>query len=280
MNLASIATTDLVEIAPSDTNDKAIALMEEHDIHHLPVVKDGRPVGIVSDRDLLRSVGWMTSAARTDLHDGEIIGPRFVSDVMSSPVHMLSPDEPVTAGAHLMLREEIGAIVLVADETLAGLVAESDILNCFLDGQAHFGSTKWRFEKVVNHMAANVFSLAPKDPVIRATRLMKDKNIRHVPIVEHDHVVGVVSDRDIRKSCFRERVNWLNDDERTESSRTNLRDVMSPKPLYVAPSATIADAASRMIHARIGAMPVVEQGRLRGIITETDLLRAFIHADD
>jgi len=278
MQLREIATTDMVDVSPSDTTDKAIALMEEHDIHHLPVVVDGRPVGIVSDRDLLRSVGWLAAVDRTDLHDGEIIGPRFVSDVMTSPVRTLDAEDTVEDAARLMLSEQIGAVALTSGEQLVGLVAESDILRCFTDDRMKFSYSRWRFEKVADQMCANVFSLEQNDPILRATRMMKDKDVRHIPVLSNGHLVGIISDRDVRKACFLERVEWLRDDQHEAHARVNLKDVMSRKPLSVFPSSTLADAASRLVESRIGALPVVDHGRLCGIITEGDLLNAFVHA--
>jgi len=280
MQLSDIAARDVIDVRPSDTTDTAISLMEEHGIHHLPVVEDGKPVGIVSDRDLLESVGWMLSVERTDQHDGRLVGPRFVSDVMSSPVHTLRPDQTITDAAHLMLQEGIGAVLLVASDRLVGLVAESDVLHCYVDGNAHFSSSRWRFHKVVDHMAANVLSLDPGDPIVRATRLMKEKHLRHVPLVDGNALIGMVSDRDIRQAAFREHVRWLNDEDGSERVRTNLRDVMSKRPLRVFMNDTLADVASRMIEARIGALPVVNDGHMCGIITETDLLRAFLHGEE
>ena len=279
MKLHDIASTKLISIRPSDSPDTAIALMEEHDIHHLPVVVDGRPGGIVSDRDLLQSVGWMQSRERTDCHDGQVVGPRTVREIMSAPVHTLTPDAPIEDAARLMLQERIGAVGVVVEDQLTGLVAESDVLRCFVDDRMEFGTSRWRFEKVIDHMSPNVFSLQGNDPIMRATRLMKDKSIRHVPIVTHDHVIGVVSDRDIRKACFREQMEWLTSDEPPEQTRTNLEDVLSPHPVRTLPHSTLAEAASLMIEFRIGALPVVEHGSLCGIITESDLLHAFLRAE-
>jgi CBS domain-containing protein len=279
MQLGSIATTTVISIRPSDTADTAIALMEEHDIHHLPVVIDDRPVGMVSDRDLLRVAGGMMSRERTDHHDGNVIGPQRISDIMSTPVQTLGGNDRVEDAAHLMLRERVGAVALIKEGKLDGMIAESDVLRCFVDDRMVFTDSHWRFEKVADHMSVNVFSLKANDPIIRATRLMKDKSVRHVLVMKDDHVVGVVSDRDIRKAHFREQMEWFKDDEPPEKRMANLGDVMTRHPVKVLPDSTLADAASRLIEARIGALPVVEHGRLCGILTETDLLRVFVRAD-
>ena len=278
MHLKDIAATELIDLSPSDSTDKAIALMEEHDIHHLPVVNDGGVVGIVSDRDLLESVGWLTALERVNETDGGIFGPRFVSDIMSAPVWTLRPDDSLLDAAHLMLGERISAVALVEDDQLIGLVAESDLLQCFTAGEMLFESSQWRFWKVIDHMTAHVFSLHSHDPIIGATRLMKDKGVRHIPVMNANHLAGIVSDRDIRKACFRERLEWLFEGPPASRMRTSLSDVLTRKPISVAPDATLADAASRMVDSRIGALPVFDAGQLCGIITESDLLHAFIRA--
>lgn len=279
MYLKDLATRDLIHIQPGDSADKAMALMEEHNIHHLPVIRDGKPVGIVSDHDLLRAVGWLIARERTDVHDGAVVGPQIVADIMSSPVLTASPDDRIERAAQLIIREHIGAVVLVHNDQLVGLVAESDILRCFVDDNMQFADTKWRFEKLADNMSAQVFSLRSDDPLIRALKLMRDKLIRHIPIVDNGRLVGVISDRDVRQACFREQMEWLKDDEPPERQRTNLSDIMTAHPLKLHPDSTLSEAAGLMIEARIGALPVTDHGKLVGIITESDLMRAFVQAD-
>lgn len=281
MRLTEIAAKNVVTLFESDSLDKAIALMEEHGIHHLPVVNgEQSPVGMVSDRDLLKAVGWLSRLERTDPHDGTVIGPRQIFEVMSKPVHTLAADATIENGARLMLREKVSAVPLVSDGCMAGIVTETDLLACYIEDQPLEIGTAWRFQKVSDHMAVHVFSLTPKDAVIAASRLMRDKQIRHIPIVNHGRLVGIVSDRDIRQAAFREFL-WNQQDEgpdRRRLHRVNVQDIMNGRVQTVRLSATLADAADRMVQSRIGSLPVVEQDELIGVITETDLLKAFVGA--
>ena len=81
MNVMNYATLDVVTIAPSASIDRGISLMEEHGIHHLVVVQDGRVIGMVSDRDILISTGWMLSVERRTVavgtEKGHVIGPKM-----------------------------------------------------------------------------------------------------------------------------------------------------------------------------------------------------------
>jgi acetoin utilization protein AcuB len=109
---------------------------------------------------------------------------------------------------------------------------------------------------------------------------MRDKRIRHLPITQDERLVGIVSDRDVRKAVFRELVESQQDDDsgRQRVRRINLRDIMSRRIETVSPSTTLADAADRMTRATLSALPIVEQQNLLGIVTETDLLKAFVAA--
>ncbi len=115
-------TTSVVCIGPSATVDEARALMERHDIRHLPVTDKGRLIGIV---------------ARGDLHwPAAVQLPRqlAVADVMSEHVIAVTPRTTIESAASLMLANKIGALPVVNDEEeLVGILTESDILSVFLD---------------------------------------------------------------------------------------------------------------------------------------------------
>lgn len=281
MRLKDLATKSVITLAPSDSIDRATSLMEEHGFHHLPVVDETQsPVGMVSDRDLLSAAGWLSSRDRIDPHDGTVIGPRQVREIMSKPVHTLEPSESLETAASLMLNEKIGAVAVAFDGRLEGLVTESDFLTCYTSEQPLGNRSGWRFGKVADHMSSLVLSLQPNDVTQSASRLMRENRIRHVPIVQDEQLLGIVSDRDVRKTVFRELVEGQQDDDsgRGRHRRTNLRDIMTRRVETATPSTTLADAADRMSRAQVSALPVVEQRRLLGILTETDLLKEFATA--
>ena len=281
MKLNEIASTHVVTLNPDDSIDKALALMEEHDIHHLPVVASDGPIGIVSDRDLLSAVGWMSSRDRIAASEGPVfIGPQRVGEVMSSPVRTLAPDDRVESAARLMLSETISAAPLVNGRGLVGIVTETDFLNCYLDPQSIAPGAGWRFWKVADHMAAHVFRLKVSDGLPAAVRLMHQKHIRHMPVLQEGRLVGIVSDRDLRKACFSQTVSDLDGPELRARlwQRSTLQDIMSPDVQTSGLLATLIDVAQRMIRFRIGALPVTRNEQMVGIITETDLLRAFVTA--
>ncbi|HEX7128181.1 MAG TPA: CBS domain-containing protein, partial [Thermodesulfobacteriota bacterium] len=116
----------------------------------------------------------------------------------------------------------------------------------------------------------------PGTPVSEAKQVMERRRIRHLPVVEGDRLVGIVTDRDIRlnlpspaTSLSVWEINYL-------LARLTVGEVMTKRPITIEPDREATDAAKLMLEHRIGALPVVENGALVGIVTETDLLRAWV----
>jgi acetoin utilization protein AcuB len=129
-------TSSLRTIKPHDSVARARALIEEHRINQLPVIKDGVLVGIVTDRDLRDAVNAVTTSAS----DAGTVrsAPRTadeipVETVMTHHVITLPPDSSIFTAAELMRRERIGSIPIVDGQSPAGIVTRSDILKAFIN---------------------------------------------------------------------------------------------------------------------------------------------------
>jgi CBS domain-containing protein len=115
-------------------------------------------------------------------------------------------------------------------------------------------------------------TIAPEAPLAAALAMMRQHEIRHLPVVDVDgRFVGIVTDRDLRQASFA-RFRSL-----TQGARDILvQDVMTCGVVTIDPGATIARAASVMFERRIGSLPVVENGQIAGILTERDLLKLLM----
>jgi acetoin utilization protein AcuB len=125
-------------------------------------------------------------------------------------------------------------------------------------------------------MTAPPITTSPDMPVLEARQLMVDKRIRHLLVTEAGKLLGIVTDRDIRlnlpspaTSLSVWEINYL-------LARLTVASVMTKPVITVDPRRDARSAAELMLYHKIGALPVVDGGTLLGIITETDLLRAFV----
>ena len=123
-------------------------------------------------------------------------------------------------------------------------------------------------------MEKKVLSLASSSSLMDAASLMHDHNVRHLPIVEHNEIVGILSERDLRG--FLEELYGSTEETSTGTIRKNiqLKDVMQRKPLTVDPSADVGEVIDLMLENKVGAVLVADTlSQLRGIISYEDILR-------
>ena len=114
-------------------------------------------------------------------------------------------------------------------------------------------------------MTRQIVAIAPDKRVGQALKLMQKHQIRHLPVMAHDRMVGWITSRDLREVLL---ASMLED--------IKVGDVMVQAPLTVT-SDTEVEEAARLIHEhRIGGMPVMEGDKLVGVITMMDLISAFI----
>jgi len=129
---------------------------------------------------------------------------------------------------------------------------------------------------VSDWMATKVMSLDPDNTAADALSLMKEKHIHHLPIVALDKLVGILSDRDLReftsaKACAVDvyTVHYL-------PAKTKLKDIMKTKLFTTTSDTPVEEAAMMMLDHDIGCLPVVDAGKLIGIITDKDIFSALI----
>ncbi|MGD9569759.1 MAG: CBS and ACT domain-containing protein [Sedimentibacter sp.] len=129
---------------------------------------------------------------------------------------------------------------------------------------------------VQNRMTKNPITITANAPISDAVALMKEKNLKRVPVVDGDKVVGILTQSDIQKvsptkatslSVFE--INYL-------LSKLTVKEAMTKKVITIDADSLLEEAAVIMRQNRIGTLPVVEKGKLVGIITESDIFDAFI----
>ena len=124
-------------------------------------------------------------------------------------------------------------------------------------------------------MTPDPITAAPDTPVFEARQEMLNRRIRHLLVTDNGRLVGMVTDRDIRLNLPSQatslsvwEVNYL-------LARLTVAKVMTKTVITVGPDRDAGEAARLMLDHRIGGLPVVDSERLVGILTETDIVRAF-----
>ncbi|HKZ04368.1 MAG TPA: CBS domain-containing protein [Methylomirabilota bacterium] len=129
-------------------------------------------------------------------------------------------------------------------------------------------------------MTKAVISVPPWMPMLDARALMTKERIRHLPVTSPEgRLLGIITDRDIRLNLPSQATSLSVWEINHLLAKLTVDGVMTQAVLTVGPDRPARDAAQLMLDHQFGALPVEEGGRLVGIVTETDLLRALIRME-
>jgi len=129
-------------------------------------------------------------------------------------------------------------------------------------------------------MSRDVVTLEADDKLDLADDIMRLGRIRHLPVVARDELVGILSQRDLFRAAVSSLLQLGGDAERKWLATIAVRSVMTPVVHTVGPELPIRTAVGIMLDRRIGCLPVVENAKLVGLLSETDCLRHLAHVLD
>jgi CBS domain-containing protein len=263
MKVSEIMTPEPITIDANTGLQEAMDLMEVQDVRHLPVVRDDWVAGILSDRDLMEATGWPAPHG-ADEEEGAP-EPKVVADVMHQPVSTVSPDDSILTVSSSLILRKIGCLPVVQDGHLVGIVTERDVMKLY--------GPSWKDSLlsgdvdpfVERHMTPNPLTVERTSTLEAVVEKCALAGIRHLPVVDGETLVGMVSDRDLKKA----KGSGLSDE-------TGVDELMTPFTVRVGPRDGLSKAAKIMLESRISALPVLEGDHLVGILTSTDVLHHCI----
>lgn len=309
--VAHVMTKEPPSLTLDDTFESAEKKFRTHRILHAPVVnpEDNSVVGIVSDRDLLRHRPPLLGKAAEGEADQRALRDGVARFMTRNPVWCRSEESPVHAMS-LMLNHHFDSVLVSADgKTLDGIVTPLNFIQTLLLYHRvctrDFDLRRLRLvdldfsrglpldeifsrgaQTVRDVMTKDVETLAEDEPLAAAMTLMQEKQFRHVPVVNKDgRMIGMLSDREVLKHLpvltnrpeesengFRD-ILFQTDDKAARHLR--LDAVMNKETHAVSPDMLLTDAMSIFESKHIGGVPVVDDGKLIGMLTCSDVLRVF-----
>ena len=130
--------------------------------------------------------------------------------------------------------------------------------------------------KIRHWMTRNPITVKPTSTIVEASRLMKEHKVRHLPVVDRGKVVGMVTHRhlleaspSVATSLSIHEINYI-------LANLEVKEVMQKNPICISPDDLVLEVVHLGQEKGIGAFPVVEDGRLVGIVTATEIYRAFV----
>ncbi len=131
---------------------------------------------------------------------------------------------------------------------------------------------------VKDWMSKNPITITDETSMMKAIHLMKQNRFRRLPVLQEGRLVGIVSDRDLKEASPSKATTLDVHELYYLLSELQVKDIMTRDPITAAPDDTVEHAAQIMLENTISGLPVVDdQGEVVGILTQSDVFRAFMH---
>lgn len=188
-----------------------------------------------------------------------------VLNIMSAPAITVAKGATLAEAMEVMERERISRLVVVDEGRIAGVVTEKDMVREL--GSARTSRLPLARIHVSSAMTPNPVTVAPDIMAKRAAELMLEHNISGLPVVEGARLAGIVTKMDFAKVC-------------ASYEDVYVGQVMRSDPFTVSPSDRMVHARKQMLEEDLLALPVVEEGRVVGIVTMRNVARALARFHD
>lgn len=261
---ALIEGREPVTLNDDDNVALAVHSMLLGNIRHLPILRDGNLVGVVTERDLLAHRARRGKPGLGDL----------LSTVMSKPPVMAGPDMDVGEAADLMLSQRLGCLPVVDGRAIVGVVTRSDVIAAWRENAVSRPDRRTPLRRL---MKSAPLTTGAGELLLDAVGRMEANGVRHLPVVDAEgRLVGMLSDRDVRTAIGNATRPLGRKDAVVRLESMHVEEVMSRRPIAVDEEATLAEAAALLALRRVGALAIVDANhRLRGIVSYVDVLRAY-----
>ncbi|WP_298518472.1 CBS domain-containing protein [uncultured Methanobrevibacter sp.] len=259
MQIKNLMSEDLITIDKDQNLSDALKLLRKHNVSRLPVTNNKELVGIISERDIANKLGSSKyeSMPASRLHISSVM----VKDVITVPQTMQLGEV-----AKLMLEKGIGSVPVMDGDKMVGIVSKADFVTLAV-GIA--------FDKITvkELMTKDLKSVSPTERLIHARRVMIESHVGRLPVIEDETLVGMITSKDLMRAFIDFRKNVPEKYQKSQIKEVSVEDIMSSNPIFTSKDATISEVSKIMMETGYNGLPVVEDGKVVGIITQTDILR-------
>ncbi|MDX8403730.1 MAG: CBS domain-containing protein [Mariprofundaceae bacterium] len=244
--IKDIETRDVISLSPEAFLGEALGIMDDKKISFLVMIKENKPVGVLTERDVVRLVAQHEITDQTALHQ-----------VMTSPVHTVSEDADIFKAYDALITHQIRHLMVVDSQgNIAGTVTQSDFLGNL--GVEYFIDLK----HVSSIMTRRLFTLTGDAPVQNALDIMVKESISCVIVVEDGRPVGILTERDVMHLSH----------VHTSVQTASLREVMATPVQTLPETAYVPEVNHFMKEKRIRHVAIVDHDKkLVGLISQSNL---------
>lgn len=273
-HILAFSTKEVFTLPPTASIMEAIKAMTEKKFRRVPITDAGtkRLVGIVSSVDIINFLGGGSKNLLVEKrHKGNLLAAinDELREIMDYNVTAVEGQTSFSAALKIMLEKNIGGLPIVNEEKkLVAIFTERNAVEVM--------SGLVTNRKVEDYMTRNVTMATTNTPIGQAAKTMVENSIRRLPIVKEGIFTGMVTASDIvhflgRGDAFEKLITG----NIHEAFDRPVGSIVSRDLVWTTPETNMGTALEIMLEKKIGSLPVLEAGIMRGIITERDFLKAF-----
>ena len=270
----TIGTADVISVPPTHSIIGAAEMMTQCGFRRLPVTDPGTKNlrGIITSGDVMNLMGGGDKSRLVQVkHGGNLVAAlnESVRTIMTRKPETLKSDAHLLDALEIIVGKKIGGLPIVdGGGVLCGIITERDVMRVLAAERSTLA--------VEDVMSSALRVTTPGSPISTVTHDMTTYRFRRLPVVSDDVLFGIITATDIMRYLgSREIFGQLTTGNIAEVTGLPVRNLMAGNLFTTTPGKSVNDAAREMLEKNIGALPVIEGGRLIGLVTEFDLVRAF-----
>ena len=257
MKVRDVMTREIIVVDKDVNLRQVMKLMKKHDITKIPVVENKKLIGLITDNTIAYKLGLKRKRGipASRLH---------ASSVTNKEIESVTPDADIKTILKRVGEPGPTMITVLEQNSLVGVVTKADLLPLVT-------STK----KVYEIMQKKLHTVSPDDRVIHARRIMIDENIARLPVVNKGYLEGMLSDTEIALALASVKRSFSLGRQKRKLDELLVGEVMKKPVVWTEPHIIASDAAKIMMRENIGALPLIKNDTIMGIVTRTDLIKTI-----
>ena len=270
----AIASKNVISLPPTTNIMSTAKTMLKYGYRRVPISDAGtnRLVGIVTSLDI---VDFLGGGLRHNLvmnrYNGNLAAAinEDVREIMKKDVISLTINSSINEALLTMIEKNIGGLPILDDHSaVVGMVSERD----FVKTVANITTSKY----IKEYMSDTVVTAPPNMSVEEATRTMIKKGFRRLPIVKDNILLGIITASDIMRYLGSGKIfQKLTSGDVTDAFQVPIKSLILKDIIWTISNIDIGKAASMMLNNKVGALPIIDDGELCGILTERDIMRSL-----
>jgi len=259
MKVKDVMTENVIFVDKDVDLSYVLKLMKKHEITKIPVVEEKKLIGIITDNKIAVKLGSIRNRGipASRLH---------ASSVTEKNIEIISPDAELKTILKTVGEPGPTMLSVIEEGKLIGVITKADLLPLVKSEK-----------KVKEIMHENIHSVSPDDRIIHARRRMIDENVARLPVMNNGNLIGIISDNEIVFALAELKRSFPLGKQKHRLEELLVNDAMKTTVIWADANISVEDAAKIMMKNNIGFLPLMENKKVVGIITRTDLLKTITH---